>query len=110
MHAAGRFQHNKKFCASLESTITPWEVTSRIHGQEFLEKCCNFLYIVIKVCTLSTRRKSGGYFNEFEVSKKREMERDNGLRANLGSARHDAVSENAAQGHISEIEIERRDR
>ena len=27
-----------------------------------------------------------------EVSKEREMERDNGLRANLSSARHDAVS------------------
>ena len=37
------------------------------------------------------------------------MERDNGLGTNLGSARHDAVSENAAQGHIPEIEIERRD-
>ena len=68
-----------------------------------------FWYIVIKVCTLSSRKKSGGYFNEFEVSKEREMERDNGLGANSGSARH-AVSENAAQGHIPEIEIERRDR
>ena len=28
-----------------------------------------------------------------QVSKEREMERDNGLGANLGSARHDVVSE-----------------
>ena len=81
-----------------------------IHGQEFSEKCYNFWYIVIKVCTLSSRQKSGGYFSEFEASKEREMERDNGLRANLGSTRHDTVTENAVQGHIPEIEIERRDR
>ena len=81
-----------------------------IHGQEFLEKCYNFWYIVIKLCTLSSRQKSGGYFSKFEASKEREMERDNGLRANLGSTRHDTVTENAVQGHIPEIEIERRDR
>ena len=77
-----------------------------IRGQEFLEKCYNFWYIVIKVCTLLSRQKSSGYFSEFEDSKEREMERDNGLGANLGSARHDT---DVVQGHIPEIEIERCD-
>ena len=75
-----------------------------IHGQEFLEKCYNSWYIV------SSRQKSGGYFSKFEASKERGMECDNGLGANLGSARHDVVTENTVQGHILEIEIERRDR
>ena len=68
-----------------------------IHGQEFLEKCYNFWYIVIKVCTISSRQRSDGYFSEFEANKEREMERDSGLGTNLGSARHDAVTESAVQ-------------